>query len=195
MTWTDMLDAASARGSTAQALGRRIRRLRRERDLSQRLLGSLVGVDGSTVAHWELGSRLPSAEALRRCAAVLGSTPLFLVAGRDDGPHQHESVLQELGELFGVSSASDSIQEWPPAMVQAFDAWATFTTAPTAENLEAMVATLPAADARIAAALRVIRSGRPKIVAWYLHATDAMLDAVEDTVWRIDDAHDHHGTP
>ena len=185
-----LLDAASARDSTAQVLGRRIRRLRRERDLSQRLLGSLVGVDGSTVAHWELGSRLPSAEALRRCAAVLGSTPLYLVAGRDDAPRHHNSALHDLGALFGVSSASDSIQEWPPAMVQAFDAWATFTTAPTAENLEAMVATLPAADARITAALQVIRSGRRGVIGWYLHATDTMLDAMEDAIRRASDPHD-----
>lgn len=186
MTWAEILAGASARDSMAQGLGRRIRALRRERDVSQRGLGSSVGVEGSTVAHWELGTRLPSPEALRKCAAVLGTTPGYLLTGNADAPEDPGSSVHQLGALFGGSSSSDNIQSWPPAMQEALEAWAKFAAAPSAENLEGMIAKLPLpADARIAAALRVIHSGRRGAIGWYLHATDAMLDAMEDAMRRV----------
>ena len=49
-----------------------ILRCRRDADLSQRDLAALLGVCPSTVARWESGARMPSAEALAAVAEISG---------------------------------------------------------------------------------------------------------------------------
>lgn len=55
----------------AQYVGRRIRRLRLERGLSQQRLADLVGIDRSHVADWEAGRYPPSAALSDRIGAAL----------------------------------------------------------------------------------------------------------------------------
>ena len=52
--------------------GIKLRQLRRQLGLTQRQLGTLCGVGGTTISMIEHGKRLPGRETLRRLQAVLG---------------------------------------------------------------------------------------------------------------------------
>jgi transcriptional regulator with XRE-family HTH domain len=67
-----------------ETTGQRIRRLRRERGLSQRDLAS-PGVGYAYISRIETGTRTPSAKALQSLAEKLGRTALYLATGHDDG--------------------------------------------------------------------------------------------------------------
>ena len=64
-------------------LGERLRRLRVERGLSQREL-AVPGVTYAYISRIEAGSRQPSLKALRKLAAKLGVTPLYLETGQGE---------------------------------------------------------------------------------------------------------------
>jgi transcriptional regulator with XRE-family HTH domain len=72
----------------AESIGRRLRRLREERGLSQREI-SEPGVSYAYISRVEAGTRQPSEKALRKLAARLGVTPLFLETGSDAGVCPH----------------------------------------------------------------------------------------------------------
>ena len=55
--------------------GIKLRQLRRQLGLTQRQLGTLCGVAGTTISMIEHGKRLPGRETLRRLQAVLGDLP------------------------------------------------------------------------------------------------------------------------
>ena len=64
-----------------------LRRLRTEKGLSQKQLGSKLFIDQSTIARWESGARLPEATMIPRLAKCLGvdiSTLFNLEAESDD---------------------------------------------------------------------------------------------------------------
>lgn len=63
-------------------IGTRLRRLRVERGLSQRDLAS-PGVSYAYISRIEAGTRQPSLTALRKLAAKLGVTALYLETGHD----------------------------------------------------------------------------------------------------------------
>lgn len=65
--------------------GQRIRRLRRERGLTQKQLAEAVGVSRASVTQWESGEigELKSGSLLRT-AEVLGTTPGYLETGREE---------------------------------------------------------------------------------------------------------------
>lgn len=66
-----------------------LRKLREERGLSQKQLGSKMFVGQSTVARWENGTRLPDAAMMLHLAGCLGvdvDTLLQLAAQSDDSP-------------------------------------------------------------------------------------------------------------
>ena len=67
-----------------------LKRLRKERGLSQLQLGSKMFVNGSTVARWENGSRLPDAAMITRLARVLAvdvAALLSSAAESDESPN------------------------------------------------------------------------------------------------------------
>jgi len=66
----------------------RLRRLREERGLSQRDLAE-PGIPYAYVSRVESGQRVPSEKALRKLAAKLGVTALYLELGSDDAPCPH----------------------------------------------------------------------------------------------------------
>ena len=55
--------------------GIKLRQLRRQLGLTQRQLGTLCGVGGTTISMIEHGKRLPGRETLRRLQVVLGDLP------------------------------------------------------------------------------------------------------------------------
>src|SRR5436305_12838804 len=65
-----------------ETVGQRLRRLRRERGLSQRELAS-PGVSYAYISRIEAGARRPSVKALRMLAKKLGVTPGYLETGSD----------------------------------------------------------------------------------------------------------------
>src|SRR5438105_5625875 len=65
-----------------ETVGQRLRRLRRERGLSQRELAS-PGVSYAYISRIEAGARRPSVKALRRLAPKLGVSVKYLETGRD----------------------------------------------------------------------------------------------------------------
>ena len=67
-----------------------LRKLRTERGLSQKQLGSKLFINQSTVARWESGVRLPDATMVPRLAKCLGvdaNTLFRLAAASDDAPN------------------------------------------------------------------------------------------------------------
>ena len=67
-----------------------LKKLRKEKRLTQIQLGSKMFVNGSTVARWENGSRLPDAAMITRLAKVLEvdvGTLLSTAAESDDSPN------------------------------------------------------------------------------------------------------------
>jgi transcriptional regulator with XRE-family HTH domain len=66
----------------SESLGERLRRLRRERGLSQREL-SAPGVSYAYISRIEAGARQPSVKALRKLAAKLGVSADYLETGRE----------------------------------------------------------------------------------------------------------------
>lgn len=71
-----------------ETVGQRIRRLREERDLSQREL-SEPGISYAYISRIEAGVRSPSEKALRALAVKLGVTPLYLELGSDKAVCPH----------------------------------------------------------------------------------------------------------
>src|SRR5512140_1184495 len=65
-----------------ESIGRRLRRLRLERNLSQRQLAS-PGVSYAYISRIEAGARRPSVKALRQLAPKLGVSVEYLETGRD----------------------------------------------------------------------------------------------------------------
>src|SRR4051812_49826619 len=66
----------------AETIGARLRRLRRERGLSQRELAS-QGVSYAYISRIEAGARRPSVKALRQLARKLNVSPEYLETGSD----------------------------------------------------------------------------------------------------------------
>ena len=75
-------------GKRAETVGVRLRRLREERGLSQRQLAE-PGLSYAYLSRIEVGQRVPSEKALRKLAAKLDVTPLYLEVGTDEAicPH------------------------------------------------------------------------------------------------------------
>jgi ribosome-binding protein aMBF1 (putative translation factor) len=71
-----------------ESLGERVKRLREERGLSQRDLEE-PGLSYAYISRLETGQRVPSEKALRKLAAKLGVTPLYLETGLDDAACPH----------------------------------------------------------------------------------------------------------
>ena len=60
-----------------------IRKIRRDRDITQRELSDLLDVERSTIAKWETGKSKPSPEMCTKLAVVLGCTVDELLKGEE----------------------------------------------------------------------------------------------------------------
>ena len=59
--------------------GKRLRTLRKEKKLTQKQLGKMIGVQDSVISFYELGDRMPSPEILVRLATVLHVSTDYLM--------------------------------------------------------------------------------------------------------------------
>lgn len=64
--------------------GQRLRRLRENKELTQRKLGMILGVTNGTVSSWERGSRDPDTAVLRKMAELFHVSTDYLVGLTDD---------------------------------------------------------------------------------------------------------------
>lgn len=67
------------------AMGNRLRELRKEAKLTQAKLGKLIGVKPAAVTQWETGKTNLSGENLLKAAQLLGVTPEYLLHGTGKG--------------------------------------------------------------------------------------------------------------
>jgi transcriptional regulator with XRE-family HTH domain len=74
--------------AAGEPIGDRVKRLRRERGLSLRDLEQ-PGLSYAYISRLESGQSVPSEKALRKLAARLGVTPLYLETGLDDAVCPH----------------------------------------------------------------------------------------------------------
>jgi transcriptional regulator with XRE-family HTH domain len=65
--------------------GARLRRLRRERALSQRELSRMTGIAFDTISRLETGKQQAQPRTVRKLAEALGVEPRVLMKGEDDG--------------------------------------------------------------------------------------------------------------
>src|SRR5712691_10797296 len=100
--------------AAGETIGERLKRLRRERGLSQRELAA-PGVSYAYISRIEAGTRQPSVKALRRLAAKLGVSAGYLETGSDLDPSEARELqltdlelAVRLGEREGVESALEA---------------------------------------------------------------------------------------
>ncbi|MBU6444355.1 MAG: helix-turn-helix domain-containing protein [Alphaproteobacteria bacterium] len=91
-------------GERAQAIGRRIRRLRESKGLSRQDIASHLGVDLTAISAWERGDYLPREGRRVRLGAMLGIDVGSLFAEEQDAgvTGQSASLLDTAGELPGI---------------------------------------------------------------------------------------------
>lgn len=89
--------------------GEKLRRLRKQKNLTQKQLASLIGVQNSIISFYELGDRIPSPEIIIKLASVLHVSTDYLL-----GLEKKESVdisdLTDNDKLL-VRSLVDSLRE------------------------------------------------------------------------------------
>src|SRR5881392_1778618 len=81
-----------------ESIGKRLRRLRLERQLSQRELAS-PGVSYAYISRIEAGARRPSVKALRMLAPKLGVSVEYLETGSDLRDDEHRELRLADAEL------------------------------------------------------------------------------------------------
>lgn len=78
-------------------IGRRIRKYREERELSQKEFAALIGVSNSRVSNWEQGLNRPDADILADICRVLKVSPSELLdvhLSEDDLSTQERNILR-----------------------------------------------------------------------------------------------------
>jgi len=119
-------DGTPAAGET---IGQRLKRLRLDRDLSQRELAA-PGVSYAYISRIEAGTRQPSVKALRRLAAKLGVSADYLETGSDldpDGARELQLGDLELAVRLGEGAQAEDglceLLEEAQAAGDSFSAW------------------------------------------------------------------------
>lgn len=89
--------------------GQRLRTLRRERNLTQKQLAELIGVQHTIISFWELGDRIPSPSMLVKLACTLHVSTDYLL-GIEKGESVDISRLQESDKTI-VRALVNSLNE------------------------------------------------------------------------------------
>jgi transcriptional regulator with XRE-family HTH domain len=70
---------------TYYMLGERIKKLRKEQNLTQSAVAAAVGVSREALSLWENGLRIPNADSLMKLCGVFGVSPNYLITGGECG--------------------------------------------------------------------------------------------------------------
>jgi transcriptional regulator with XRE-family HTH domain len=79
---------------------KRLRELRRQRNLSQQELGKIIGLHYTNLGKYERGLASPSSERLRRIADALGVTADYLIEGKTDEAAKAKLDDKDLLQMF-----------------------------------------------------------------------------------------------
>ena len=98
-------------------LGRKYKRLRIEKNLTQAELAEVIGATHSTVAKWESGVSLPRAKELRILAEFFNVSADYLIGLTDDRtPYyrkQYNDAHEEIEHLaYKQKGESQNVLEW-----------------------------------------------------------------------------------
>ena len=105
-----------------ETIGQRLKRLRLERGLSQRELGS-PGVSYAYISRIEAGTRQPSVKALRRLATKLGVSPEYLETGSALDPvESRELRLADVELRFRLEPSAETESIARAVLQEALDA-------------------------------------------------------------------------
>ena len=80
-------------------IGARIRKQRKEKELSQEQLSELIGISLSFLGHIERGTRMASVETLARICKALDVDMHYVVFGHSSSYSANSELLRELREL------------------------------------------------------------------------------------------------
>lgn len=90
-----------------EGFAKRLRELRKQKDLSQTELGKLAGLHYTHIGRYERGASRPSGDTLKRLADVLGVTSDYLLEGAADeaakARFEDHELLQQFHEVERLS--------------------------------------------------------------------------------------------
>lgn len=82
-------------------LGKRIKQLREENDLSQLELAQKLNISNSTLSQYEAGNRVPSDDIKKKIADLFETTVDFLIGNSDiRNPYKDQEEQEEFPEEF-----------------------------------------------------------------------------------------------
>jgi len=76
--------------------GARLKTLRRERKLTQKQLGKVVGVSDVTIGYWEKDQNMPGGVSLTKLARFFGVSEDFLLTGKEENSNVSPSIAGAL---------------------------------------------------------------------------------------------------
>lgn len=185
-----LMPAAST--SAAKAFGSRIRQSRRARGLNARQIADALGVQIGSYYHWEQGVIMPSPENLKKLSFVIGlpvefflDVPIPSRGNSADPPTDIAEAIFALAQMFGESGGESGkdYSKWSPAAQQYLADVLQFAIEPIPDRLSTMLSHYPVSIDGSAATARWAK--RKGLVDWFLVASDAALDVVEDVVRRL----------
>ena len=94
-----------------ETLGERIRRLRQQKNISQRQFAKMVGTSPGLISFIERDRNKPNYQIVGRMAKVLGTTSDFLIYGEESSPESTEELIKRLKrEIDEESGEGDGIR-------------------------------------------------------------------------------------
>ena len=106
-------DHAESRGPDDGDFARRLRELRRQKDLSQSELAKRVAVHSTHISRYERGLSRPTADTLKRLADVLGVSGDYLLEGATDeaakARFEDRDLLRQFQEVEGLPARDKEI--------------------------------------------------------------------------------------
>lgn len=101
--------------SATYRIGDRIRKIRKEKGLSQASLGSLVGLSADRIQKYENGARRPKHDLLDKIAEAMGVSPLALMEPTTTSPVETMFALFDLENIFDMEIEKITDHQ-PPVM-------------------------------------------------------------------------------
>lgn len=135
----------------------RIKKLRKELDLTQQKFADRIGTTANVLTNYETGRRNPSSSVINNICKTFGVNETWLRTGEGEMfTNEPDTVLDALAAKYGLSSSARALVEefvnLPPDIQQAFVDYALKAARAIAtDDNAAMIPEPPAAAPRIAA--------------------------------------------
>lgn len=163
----------------------RLRRIRRQHDLTQRRLATKLGVASSTIANWETGLVPISEQSIRKISTYFGVSPDWLRDGTgnpiDVPKSSAEWPTEPLKETWGVNAVLPP--DWPIGFQEYITLSVQFGLDPKESTFRAMVQKAQELGTQTPLPIALSEPDSPRkrqLADWILLGTDVVLDGVED---------------